>query len=36
MSRVAYVLGCHQQAVDKHSRQLAELQAALVRMRTRR
>ena len=36
MSRVAYVLGCHQQAVDKHSRQLAELQFALARMRTRR
>ena len=36
MSRVAYVLGCHQQAVEKHSHQLAELQSALVRMRTRR
>ena len=36
MSRVAYVLGCHRQAVEKHSRQLVELQSALARMRTRR
>ena len=36
MSRVAYALSCHRQAVDKHSRQLAELQSALARMWTRR
>ena len=36
MGRVAYVLGCHRQAVDKHSRQLVELHSALARMRTRR
>ncbi len=36
MSRVAYVLGCHQQAVEKHTRQLAELQSALASVRTRR
>ena len=35
MSRVVYVLGCHRQAVEKHSRQLAELQFALARIRAR-
>jgi hypothetical protein len=35
MSRVVYVLSCHRQAVEKHSRQLAELQFALARIRAR-
>ena len=36
MSRVAYVLDCHRQAVAKHARHLAELRAELVRARGRR
>ena len=36
MSRVAYVLSCHRQAVEKHSRQLAELESSLKRLRARR
>jgi len=31
MSRVAYVLDCHQRAVVKHARHLVELGAELVR-----
>ena len=36
MSRVAYVLGCHQEAVEKHSRCLAELRTELTRLEARR
>ena len=36
MSRVAYVLDCHQQAVAKHARHLVELRAELVRTKGRR
>ena len=35
MSRVAYVLDCHQQAIAKHARHLAELRAELMRTRGR-
>ena len=35
MSRVVYVLVCHRQAVEKHSRHLAELQFALGWIRAR-
>ena len=35
MSRVAYVLSCHQQAVEKHSRCLAELRTELTRLEGR-
>ena len=33
MSRVAYVLDCHRQAVAKHAKDLAELRVELVRTR---
>ena len=36
MSRVAYVLGCHQDAVETHSRCLAELRTELTRLEARR
>ena len=36
MSRVAYVLGCHQEAVEKHSRCLADLRAELTQLEGRR
>ena len=36
MSRVAYVLGCHQEAVEKHSRCLAELRTQLTRLEGKR
>ena len=36
MSQVAYVLSCHQQAVDRHTQQLAELESSLKRLRARR
>ncbi len=32
IAQVAYVLGCHREAIAKHSRHLAELQAELDRM----
>jgi hypothetical protein len=35
MSRIAYVLGCHEQAIAKHSRCLAELRAQLEHMDVR-
>lgn len=35
MTRVAYVLDCHRQAVAKHSRTLAELRAELEALEVR-
>lgn len=35
MARVAYVIDCHRQAIVKHSRHLAELEAELERIEVR-